>query len=87
MGFAERMVCAPAWGELEFRRHRPETTVLSKLVERHWPELESLLERRGESLPKYVCEEFESYLRCGRLEHGFLRVACEDCREERRVAT
>jgi hypothetical protein len=39
------------------------------LVERHWPELEALLESRGEWLPKYVREEFEGYLRCGRLEH------------------
>ena len=86
MGIAERKAGAPAWGEPEYRRHRPEATVLYKLVERHWPELEALLESRGEWLPKYVREEFAGYLRCGRLEHGFLRVACEDCREERLVA-
>ena len=31
-------------------------------------------------------EEFEAYLKCGRLEHGFLRVRCEDCHAEKRVA-
>ncbi|MBW6097914.1 transposase zinc-binding domain-containing protein [Escherichia coli] len=31
-------------------------------------------------------EEFETYLRCGVLEHGFLRVVCEQCRAERLVA-
>jgi hypothetical protein len=25
-------------------------------------------------LPKYVQRKFEAYLKCGRLEHGFLRV-------------
>ena len=25
-------------------------------------------------LPAYVQQEFEAYLKCGRLEHGFLRV-------------
>jgi hypothetical protein len=27
-------------------------------------------------LPGYVEQEFEDYLKCGRLEHGFLRVRC-----------
>ena len=30
--------------------------------------------------------EFEAYLKCGRLEHGFLRVRCTECRAERPVA-
>jgi hypothetical protein len=36
-------------------------------------------------LPKYVLSEFESYLKCGRLEHGFLRVGYEDCHLENLV--
>ncbi len=31
-------------------------------------------------------QEFEAYLKCGRLEHGFLRVRCEDCHAEKLVA-
>lgn len=30
--------------------------------------------------------EFEDYLRCGRLEHGFLRVHCDTCHAEHLVA-
>jgi ribosomal protein S27E len=83
-----------AWGaasasrteEMVYRRHEPEATPLYRIVERYWPELESLLASREQQLPKYVREEFEGYLRCGRLEHGFLRVACEDCRDEKLVA-
>ena len=30
--------------------------------------------------------EFTDYLRCGRLEHGFLRVRCESCHAEHLVA-
>jgi hypothetical protein len=33
-----------------------------------------------------VQEEFEAYLKCGRLEHVFLRVRCEDCHAEKLVA-
>ncbi len=28
----------------------------------------------GRSLPDYIQREFEEFLACGRLEHGFLRV-------------
>ena len=31
-------------------------------------------------------EEFEASLKCGRLEYGFLRVKCDACRHEKRVA-
>jgi nitroreductase len=41
---------------------------------------------QGAPLPEYVQREFEEYLRCGRLEHGFLRVRCESCHAEHLVA-
>ena len=34
----------------------------------------------------YVTKEFDEYLKCGRLEHGFLRVRCESCHDEKLVA-
>lgn len=34
----------------------------------------------------YVQREFEEFLQCGRLEHGFLRVRCESCHAEHLVA-
>ena len=59
--------------------HRPEATLLYQLVGRHYPEFVAVREAAGRPLPKYVREEFAAYLKCGRLEHGFLRVRCEDC--------
>ncbi|OJW09518.1 MAG: hypothetical protein BGO44_04370 [Legionella sp. 39-23] len=35
---------------------------------------------------QYVQNEFEAHLKCGRLEHGFLRVQCESCHNEQLVA-
>ncbi len=67
-------------------RHRPEATLLYELVERHYPELAAAREAAARPLPKYVHEEFEAYLKCGRLEHGFLRVRCQDCHAEKLVA-
>jgi hypothetical protein len=69
-----------------YARHRPEATVLYELVERHYPEFVSVREAAGRPLPRYVQDEFEAYLKCGRLEHGFLRVRCENCHAEKLVA-
>ena len=41
---------------------------------------------RGATLAALVHREFERYLRCGRLEEGFVRVVCTSCRHEHRVA-
>ena len=45
-----------------------------------------MLSEQGRCLPGYVVREFEDYLECGRLEHGFLRVRCESCHHEKLVA-
>jgi len=37
-------------------------------------------------LPEYVLKEFEAYLKCGLLAHGFIRLKCEVCSEETVVA-
>ena len=44
------------------------------------------LAEQGGELPSYVQREFEEFLKCGRLEHGFLRVRCESCHTEHLVA-
>jgi len=42
--------------------------------------------RRKVSCCRNIQREFEDYLKCGRLEHGFLRVRCESCHTEHLVA-
>lgn len=49
------------------------------------PSLERLA-REDRVLPEYVRQEFDEFLRCGVLEHGFLRVVCDQCHAERLVA-
>jgi len=73
-------------GSFRYERHTPETTLLYQLVERHWPEFKAMLSAQGKQLPGYVAREFDDYLKCGRLEHGFLRVRCDTCHHEKLVA-
>ena len=35
---------------------------------------------------EHVHAQFEDNLKCGRLEHGFLRVRCADCHAKRLAA-
>jgi len=73
-------------GDVAYERHQPEQTLLYQLVEAHYPALVDQLAQQGKSLPAHVYREFESYLKCGRLEHGFLRVRCDSCHFERLVS-
>jgi hypothetical protein len=62
-----------------YKCHRPETTLLYQLVERYYPDFTANLAEQSRYLPNYVEREFDEFLRCGRLENGFLRVVCGDC--------
>jgi len=67
-------------------RHRPERTLLYHLIEKYYPVFEAQCAVEDRILPNYVRQEFEDYLKCGRLEHGFLRVRCDTCHTEHLVA-
>jgi ribosomal protein S27E len=69
-----------------YARHRPEETLLYRLVEEHYPAFLAARDAAERTLPKHVQAEFEAYLKCGRFEHGFLRVKCERCQAEKLVA-
>ena len=66
-------------------RHKPETTLLYQIVEEYWPSLQADLSSQGKRLPHFVEKEFDEYLKCGQLEHGFLRVRCSSCRDEKLI--
>jgi hypothetical protein len=68
-----------------YERHRPEKTVLYRVVAEHWRSFHELVEAIG-PLARFVVREAEEYLRCGLFEHGFIRVACEGCGFERLVS-
>ena len=72
---------------IHYERRRPEDTVLYQLVQEH---LETFLTQveleTGSGLPDFINEEFNAFLDCGILAHGFLRLRCADCAHERLVA-
>lgn len=68
-----------------YQRHRPENSLLYQIVDEYYPAFTAHLAEQGRELPGYVQCEFEEFLKCGRLEHGFLRVRCESCHAEHLV--
>jgi len=67
-------------------RHRPERSLLYQIVEEYYSAFVPYLAAQGTVLPGYVQRDFEEYLKCGRLEHGVLRVRCDSCHAEHLVA-
>lgn len=70
-------------------RYRPRapTNPLKEIVEDHLEELLEVYDERFFStygpLHPRVGELFESFLRCGDLHFGFLRMRCTDCGHEK----
>ena len=68
-------------------RHQPEQTTLYRLVQQHAATFFAQAEEStGAGLPQFVKDEFDAFLECGILAHGFLRVRCVDCAHEKLVA-
>jgi hypothetical protein len=78
--------CEPRGETPRYQRHRPEHTLLYRLVAQHYPAFVAHMAATGRPLPHYVQHEFEAYLKCGRLEHGFLRLRCASCHAEHLLA-
>ena len=70
-----------------YQCHQPEKTTLYKLIQENLLSFYQQIDNEQEkSLPDFVKKEFEEFLKCGLLAHGFLRLQCESCRQEKLVA-
>ncbi|WP_368668873.1 transposase zinc-binding domain-containing protein [Corallococcus sp. CA053C] len=70
----------------EYRRRRPEGTVLYEAVRDNLATFLAEASEVGCGLLRYVERDFTRYLECGVLAHGFARVRCESCNDELLVA-
>ncbi|MDP1901156.1 MAG: transposase zinc-binding domain-containing protein [Rubrivivax sp.] len=76
---------------VHYERHRPEQTALYRLVQQHAATFIAETETEaaaGADLPQFVKDEFDAFLDCGILAHGFLRLRlrCGDCGHDKLVA-
>ena len=70
---------APDGASVHYERHRPEQTALYRLVQQHAATFFVQAEgaARIDQL-QFVEDEFDTFLECGILAHGFLCVRCRD---------
>jgi uncharacterized protein (DUF983 family) len=72
---------------LHHERHRPEQTTLYRLVQQHVASFIAHTEAStGAALPRFVKDEFDAFLECGILAHGFLRLRCGECGHDKLLA-
>ena len=78
---------APDGAPVHYERHRPEQTTLYRLVQQHAATFIAQTEAAAAAdLPQFVKDEFDAFLECGILAHGFLRLRCGDCGHDKLVA-
>ena len=67
--------------DFTYRRREPEKTILYRIVLDHLEEFRQTADTRSgnaRSLPRYVNNAFDRFLKCGILAHGFVRVRCPE---------
>ncbi len=70
----------PDGAPVHYERHRPEQSTLYRLVQQHAASFIAHTEAStGGELPRFFKEEFDAFLACGILAHGFLRLRCGEC--------
>jgi hypothetical protein len=69
-----------------YERRRPQETILYRTLQAGLETLVVRARERERPLPRFVEREFRSFLSCGILAQGFLRVHCDDCGHDRLVA-
>jgi len=77
----------PDGAPVHYELRRPEQATLYRLVQQHAQTFFAQTEEAtGASLPQFIKDEFDAFLECGILAHGFLRLRCGDCGHDKLVA-
>jgi Transposase zinc-binding domain len=78
---------APDGAPVHYERHCPEQTRLFRIVQQHAATFFAQAEGAASTdLPQLGKDEFDAFLECGILAHGFLRLRSGDCGYDNLVA-
>ena len=69
-----------------YERRRPEETLLYRTIAGHLNTFLMQLAQEDRRLPPHVEKELFSYLDCGVLAYGFVRIQCSNCKIEQLIA-
>jgi hypothetical protein len=71
---------------VEYQRRTPEDSLLYRVVQENLETFLAEAAQRDRCVPAFVEREFRKFLECGLLCHGFVRVRCKDCGDDKLVA-
>ena len=78
---------APDGVPIRCERYRPENTTQRRLVQQHAASFIADTEAStGAELLRFIKDEFDAFLECGILAHGFLRLWCGECGHDKLLA-
>lgn len=69
-----------------YEKRQPEKTLLYRTLQNHVTTFFAKCEASERAIPSFVKKEFEAFLKCGILAHGFARIYCGECCFDRLVA-
>jgi hypothetical protein len=67
----------------KYRPRDPEHSLVYKVLQENLETFLARQQERGGHVPRFVERELRAFLDCGILAHGFLRLQCESCKEEK----
>src|SRR5262245_14884205 len=67
----------------DYTPRRPEETLLYQVIEQEREAFLHKQQERDRAVPYFVEREFRSYVDCGVLARGFVRLRCENCGHDR----
>lgn len=73
-------------GSWVYKRREPEKSQFYQLIQANLNTFLHQREQENKPVPSYVQKQFNNFLKCGILAHGFLRLECEKCKTEHLVA-
>jgi Protein of unknown function (DUF3623)/Transposase zinc-binding domain len=78
---------APDGARVHYEHHQPEQTALYCLVHQHAAGfIAHTGATTGAELPRLIKDEFDAFLECGILAHGFPRLRCGECGHDNLLA-
>jgi hypothetical protein len=81
-----KLLQSPALVQAAYCRHEPQETLFYQTIQQSLQKFVDQCAAASHPVPRFVQNEFEAYLECGILAHGFARIYCKDCRFNRLVA-
>jgi hypothetical protein len=69
-----------------YRPRTPKSGLLYQTINANFDDFLMEAKSNEKIIPDYVLNEFDSYLKCGILEHGFIKLECETCNTTQLVA-